>query len=45
MANNKSESPQADKSRELECDPDEAVFEDKVRQVATSPKPERESEK
>ena len=35
---------QADKfrdlARELECDEDEAAFEDKVRRVATSPKPE-----
>ncbi len=36
--------PQADKvrdlARELECDEDEAAFEDKVRRVATSPKVE-----
>ena len=36
--------PQADKfrdmARELECDEDEAAFEDKVRKVATAPKPE-----
>lgn len=36
--------PQADKfrdlARELECDEDEAAFEDKVRKVATSPKPD-----
>lgn len=39
--------PQADKfrdlardlARELECDEDEAAFEDKVRKVATAPKP------
>jgi hypothetical protein len=35
--------PQIDKfkdtARELECDEDEAAFEDKVRRVATSPKP------
>lgn len=35
--------PQADKfrdlARELECDEDEAAFEDKVRKVATTPKP------
>lgn len=35
--------PQADKfrdmARELECDEDEAAFEDKVRRVATAPKP------
>lgn len=29
-----------DMARELECDEDEAAFEDKVRKVATSPKPE-----
>lgn len=37
--------PQADKfrdlARKLECDEDEARFEDKVRKVATAPKPER----
>jgi hypothetical protein len=27
-------------ARELECDEDEAAFEDKVRKVATTPKPE-----
>lgn len=36
--------PQADKfldiARELECDGDEAAFEEKVRKVATAPKPE-----
>ena len=35
---------QADKfrdlARELECNEDEATFEDKVRKVATAPKPE-----
>jgi len=35
---------QADKfrdlARELECDEDEAAFEEKVRKVATAPKPE-----
>jgi hypothetical protein len=35
--------PQPDKFRdmahELECDEDEAAFEDKVRKVATTPKP------
>jgi len=39
--------PQADKfrdmARELECDEDEAAFEDKVRKVATSPKPEADA--
>ena len=29
-----------DMARELECDEDEAAFEDKVRKVATAPKPE-----
>lgn len=37
--------PQADKFRdmakELECDEDEAAFEDKVRKVATVPKPDK----
>ena len=36
------EKPQADKfrdmAREIECDEDEAAFEDKVRKVATAPK-------
>ena len=40
--------PQPDKFRDmakhLECDEDEAAFEDKVRKVATSPKPEPEPE-
>ena len=40
--------PQPDKfrdlARELECDEDEAAFEEKVRRVATSPKPESESD-
>jgi hypothetical protein len=40
------DSTQADKfrqlARELECDEDEAAFEDKVRKVATAPKPEPE---
>lgn len=39
--------PQADKfrelARELECDEDEAAFEEKVRKVATAPNPEPES--
>ena len=38
------EKTQADKFREmaeqLDCDEDEAAFEDKVRKVATTPKPE-----
>lgn len=38
------EKTQADKfrdlARELECDEDEAAFEEKVRKVATAPKPE-----
>ncbi len=33
-----------DMARELECDEDEAAFEDKVRKVATAPKPEAENE-
>lgn len=41
--------PQADKfrdlARELECDEDEAAFEDRVRKVATAPKPEAEGGK
>ena len=40
--------PQPDKfrdlARELECDEDEAAFEDRVRKVATAPKPEPEPE-
>lgn len=40
--------PQSDKfrdlARELECDEDEAAFEDKVRKVATAPKPEAEKD-
>jgi hypothetical protein len=34
-----------DMARELECDEDEAAFEDKVRKVATAPKPEVEADK
>ena len=38
--------PQPDKfrdlARELECDEDEAAFEEKVRKVATTPKPPSE---
>jgi hypothetical protein len=41
--------PQSDKFRdmakELECDEDEAAFEDKVRKVVAAPKPEAEPEK
>lgn len=41
--------PQADKfrdmARELECDEDEATFEQKVRKVATAPKPEPDNGK
>lgn len=29
-------------AKELECDEDEAAFEDKVRKVATAPKPEQD---
>lgn len=47
MAQTESESGQSDKfrdmARELECDEDEAAFEDKVRKVATAPKPEPEA--
>lgn len=31
-------------ARDLECDQDEAAFEEKVRRVATAPKPEPEEE-
>ena len=41
--------PQPDKfrdmARELECDEDEAAFEDKERKVATTPKPQQEPQK
>lgn len=44
-----SDREQADKfrdmARELECDVDEAAFEDKVRKVVTAPKPEAEGER
>lgn len=44
MAEPKHDSTQADKfrdlARELECDEDEAAFEEKVRKVAKSPPPE-----
>lgn len=40
--------PQADKfrdlARELECDEDEARFEDQVRKIASAPKPEKAEE-
>ncbi len=43
MTDSKAESPQSDKfraiARELECDEDEAAFEDKVRKVAKPGKP------
>jgi len=32
-----------DLARELECDEDEAAFEEKVRKVATAPKPDTPS--
>ncbi len=32
-----------DLARELECDEDEAAFEDKVRRVATTPKPNEDA--
>ena len=48
MTNSKAESQQADKfrelARELECDEDEAAFEDKVRKVVAGPKPDAETE-
>jgi hypothetical protein len=44
-----SDRPQPDKfrdlARELECDEDEAAFDENVRKVATAPKPEPETEK
>lgn len=44
-----SDQPQADKfrdlARKLECDEDEAKFEDQVRWVATAPKREEEKPK
>jgi len=44
MADTKADSNQADKfrdlAREVECDEDETVFEEKVRRVATAPKAE-----
>lgn len=43
------EKPQADKfrdmARELECDEDEAAFEEKVRKVARVAKPDLEAQK
>lgn len=44
MADNPSDQAQKFKelARELECDEDEAAFEEKVRRVATAPKPEKE---
>lgn len=40
--------PQADKfrdlARELECDDDETAFEEKVRRVATAPKPDEKGD-
>lgn len=48
MNSTKPESAQSDKfrdmARELECDEDEAAFDDKVRKVATAPKPDGLSE-
>lgn len=44
MTDTKADSTQADKfrqlARELECDEDEAAFEDKVRKVATTQRPD-----
>lgn len=49
MPDSKAESSQADKfraiARDLECDEDEARFEEKVKRVATAPKPEVEPKK
>lgn len=50
MTDSKAESQQAHKfrdlARELECDEDEAAFEDKVRKVVAAPKPDaKESER
>lgn len=46
MPDSKPELPQPDKframARDLECDEDEARFEEKVKRVATAPKPEAE---
>jgi hypothetical protein len=46
ITDSKAESQQADKfrdlARELECDEDEAAFDEKVRKVPTAPKPEPE---
>lgn len=43
-ANSKPSKPQPDKfrdlARQLECDEDEKAFEERVRKVATAPKPE-----
>ena len=49
MPDSKAESDQSNKfreiARELECDEDEAAFEDKVRKIATAPKADaKESE-
>lgn len=46
MKAEKATKPQADKfrdmARELEADEDEAAFEEKVRRVATAPRPDEE---
>jgi len=48
MPDNKADESQIDKfrqlAREIESDEDEAAFEEKVRRVATAPKPEPEEE-
>lgn len=47
MTDSKADSSQPDKfrqlARELECDEDEAAFEEKVRKVASAPKAEPET--
>ena len=48
MPEKKHDSTQTDKfrdlARQLECDEDEARFEDQVRKIASAPKPEKEAE-
>jgi hypothetical protein len=43
----RTEKPQIDKfrelARELECDDDEAVFDEKLKRIATAPKPEEKA--
>ena len=46
MSDTKADQPQLDKfqdlARQLECDEDEARFEDQVRKIASAPKPEKD---